>query len=133
MMSLLWIDPKSGELEREDIRTAEDRQLLHEILQSIRVEYKAPEVWPYTEQKQLPLEFADTEYFSYRQPDPGAGLLTLISGSHGGGVGLTLKNCRSSLSLFQRGPNAPLEAVRDEVHPLDRAAFQTFVTEIQPK
>jgi hypothetical protein len=132
-LSLIIVDPESGELHREDVRTAREGRLLHELVESIRIVHSVPEFWPYAQRTQLPVEFEENEYFRYRQPDPGAGLLKEVSGSHGGGIALTVKNCRSSLSLFQRGRNAPLETVRDEVHMLDRAAFDTFIAEVQPK
>jgi hypothetical protein len=71
-ISLIIIDPESGHLVREDVRTAREKQVLHQVLEGIRVVKSLPAYWPFAQRTQLPVEFEENEYFRYRQPDPGA-------------------------------------------------------------
>lgn len=103
-----------------------DNVLIDGVLSSKRIESNAPAFWPYSAAVQVPPAcFEGT--FRYRDPDPGSGLIVL--GQSGLPPMLIVKNCRSAMTVTGKEAGG-VQADYSGVAPEDRAAFQTFVSEV---
>lgn len=101
--------------------------VLDTVLSTVTLSPLEPTTWPYSEDSQLPANRFDRSRPGYRYPDPSSGLVvakTHYDGDNSSLTGITLVGCRSIKEVTADG------VLRDAVHPLDRAAFDTFFAEV---
>lgn len=103
--------------------------VLDTVLSTVTLSPLEPTTWPYSEDSQLPANRFDRSRPGYRYPDPSSGLVVATThfDSLDGSLlptSVTLVGCRSIKEVTADG------VLRDAVHPLDRAAFDTFFSEV---
>lgn len=118
---------------------AEHRDLLTPILATARVEPLEPgsTPWPYTDSTQVPESHNDSAPFSYRFPDPGAGITVTVRVADGLSFfshSLIVRNCRSEAQRtvrYNQGEQEPVISETWDVQPPDEEAFQRFFETVE--
>jgi hypothetical protein len=124
-----FIDAETGKVLSETYYTPSDETRLREVLATIRVEPFDPATapWPYSDATTAPIKLDKVPPnggVEIRSPDPGSGLVLMDGGDF-----LDVNSCKSTMRVdIQSGA-----IIRQDIHPDDAAAFQTFLDQVEVK